>query len=65
MSPTSKFHSDKAKGEITFEQYYQEAYGLKLINKKQPLIKAISKIEKKMQKNGKLEEIEHIVYLIP
>lgn len=39
--PTSKFYSDKVAGQISFIQYYEKSYGVKINDKKQPLIKAM------------------------
>lgn len=41
MNPSSKFWHDKRAGEVTFAQYYDEAYGLKVYQKNQPLIEVI------------------------
>lgn len=38
MNPLSKFWHDKRAGQVTFAQYYEEAYGLKVSQKNQPLI---------------------------
>jgi hypothetical protein len=38
MTPKSKFYHDKRAGEVTFADYYDECYGLKVSTMKQPLI---------------------------
>ena len=38
MTPYSKFYHDKRAGQVTFAEYYSEAYGLKVSASKQPLI---------------------------
>lgn len=41
LTPKSTFYSDKRAGQISFMDYYQEAYGLKIKDKNQPLVEAI------------------------
>jgi aubergine-like protein len=64
LSPESSFFSDKEAGKITYSQYYAKCYGIKTLNKKQPLIHTIRRIEKVIE-NGKIVEKPIYVYLIP
>lgn len=41
MSPFSKFYHDKRAGQVTFAQYYEESYGLKITTKNQPLVEVV------------------------
>ena len=49
---------------MTYEEYYREAYGLKIRNMKQPLVKVIGRWIKEI-KNGKMEKYPEYIYLIP
>lgn len=64
QSPSSQFYSNKTQGKITYSQYYNENYGIKIRETKQPLVKVILHTDKKMEK-GKLVEIHTFGYLIP
>lgn len=65
MSPASEFYHDKRAGKITFADYYDESYGLKISSKKQPLVLTTIREEKKLNKQGVLEVKEIKGYLIP
>ena len=64
QSPVSKFNNERKGQMMTYEEYFKEAYNIKVTNHKQPLLKVTAKVEKQIQK-GKLVEIPHVVYLIP
>ena len=38
MSPASKFYHDKRAGQVSFAEYYEESYRLKISTMKQPMI---------------------------
>ena len=62
----SKFQNDKKGVEMTFMEYYKDAYGLSIKNNKQPLLLAIKNIEKVLDKETKqYKEVKHYVYLVP
>ncbi len=50
MSPLSKFYHDKRAGQVTFSQYYEESYGLKVTSKNQPLVEVVLRTEKSFDK---------------
>jgi len=52
MNPYSKFYSDTEAGQITFSDYYNKRYGLKVNNAKQPLIEVTIRVEKRLNKEG-------------
>lgn len=62
-SPESLFFNDKLGKSINYLQYYEDVYGVKIHNKKQPLIK----IEKNIRKfiEGKIHLEKETIYLIP
>ena len=41
INPFSKFFHDKRAGQVTFVQYYEESYGLKISTKNQPLVEVV------------------------
>ena len=65
LTPRSKFYHNKRAGEVTFADYYEECYGLKVSTMKQPLILTTIRVEKRLTKEGKLEKNEIKGYLIP
>lgn len=54
QNPKSTFFKDDQVGKITYAQYYQEKYGLKVTQMNQPLVEVIGRVEKRIGKNGKL-----------
>jgi hypothetical protein len=50
---------------ITFAAYLEKCYGIKITQSNQPMIKAIGKVEKKIEKGKKLTKTPQAVYLIP
>lgn len=64
LSPLSKFHNEKKGVEMTYETYFKEAYGLKVSNTRQPLLKVVGRYNQ-VHKNGKIEKIPEYIYLIP
>ena len=51
---------------MTYQEYFKEAYGLKVTNPKQPLLKAVKNIQKVIDKQTKkIKEVKHYVYLVP
>ncbi len=43
---------------MTYMEYYRDAYGIKIRNNKQPLLKSIKSVKKQIAKGGKkIEEI--------
>lgn len=66
MNPYSKFYHDKKAGMVTFADYYQECYGIRVTEKKQPLVEVVIRVEKKYDKTKGTEEKKEILgYLIP
>ena len=64
-NPKYKFYNEKKEGTITLEDYYQDAYGLQIKNKNQPLIEVVTRVEKIRTANGQLEKKEQLGYLLP
>lgn len=64
MSPSSTFYLEKKGVNMTYIQYYKEAYGVTIKNNKQPLLKAVKSIQK-VRQGAKLIEVPEYVYLIP
>jgi hypothetical protein len=51
---------------MTFIEYFQNSYGVKITNSKQPLLKAIKNTKKIIEKGGKGFKLENeYVYLVP
>ena len=63
LSPMSTFYNQKREGKISYLEYYQEAHGIKILKKDQPLVRA-KVIEKKMI-NKKLVKEENTIFLVP
>jgi len=64
MSPYSKFYHDKKAGQVTFAEYYQDSYGLKVTAKNQPMVEVVLRVEKVTTKQG-VEKKEILGYLVP
>lgn len=65
-SPLSTFSNEKKGAEMTYLDYYKEAYGVTIKNTKQPLLLAIKSIKKELQPGGKkVIEVPEYVYLVP
>jgi len=52
-SPLTKFHNERKGVDMTYVDYYKEAYGISVKNTKQPLIWALKNIRKELDKGGK------------
>jgi aubergine-like protein len=65
QTPKSTFYHESQAGKITYAQYYQDKYQLKVTQFNQPLIEVIARTEKRINKEGKLEKNEFRVFLIP
>ena len=65
LNPRSKFYHDKRAGQVTFAEYYEECYGLRVSTMKQPLILTTIRVQKQLNKQGYLEKKEIKGYLIP
>lgn len=65
LTPRSEFFRKDQKGKISYEKYYEEAYGVYIKDKKQPLLKVVTKIDKKILENGSIERNINYGYLIP
>lgn len=51
---------------MSYQEYYKEAYGLNVKNTKQPLLLAVKKVEKVLDKQTKkYKEVKEYVYLVP
>ena len=64
MSPQSKFYHEKKAGQVTFAEYYQESYGLKVTAKNQPMVEVVLRVEKLTTKEG-VQTKEILGYLVP
>ena len=56
MTPIKEFYSMSKAGKISYIDYYQDTYQLKIYSKTQPLIR--TKITEKKHVDGKLEKVE-------
>jgi aubergine-like protein len=66
MTPFSKFFHDKKAGQVTFAQYYEESYGLKISQKNQPLVEVVLRVEKSFDKaKGSIIKRDIMGFLIP
>jgi hypothetical protein len=67
MSPLSTFpiKINGKEGMMTFKAYVQQCYGVTLKVDKQPMIQAIAKVEKKINKGKKLTKTAQVIYLVP
>jgi hypothetical protein len=50
---------------ISFASYLEKCYGIKVTAANQPLIKAIAKVEKKIEKGKRLTKTPQAIFLIP
>lgn len=50
---------------MTYQDYYKEAYGLKVSNTKQPLLRVIGRYNQVHKKNGQIEKVPEYIYLLP
>ena len=64
QSPLSTFHNEKKGAQMSYADYFKEAYGLKVSNNKQPLLKVIGRYNQ-IHKGGKIEKVPEYIYLLP
>ena len=50
---------------MTYADYFKEAYGLKVSNNKQPLLKVIGRYNQVHEKGGKILKVPEYIYLLP
>ena len=67
MTPLSTFpiKLNGKEGTMTFKAYVQQYYGVALKVDKQPMILAIAKVEKKINKGKKFTKTAQAIYLVP
>ena len=65
MTPKHEFHNSKKGCPMTYEEYYQENYGIKVTKRNEgPLLKVVGRYDQ-ILKNGKVEKSPEYIYLIP
>ena len=64
LNPLSKFHNEKKGVQMSYQDYFKEAYGLKVSNTKQPLLKVVGRYNQ-VHENGKIKKVPEYIYLIP
>jgi len=50
---------------ISFAEYYRSCYGVTVTLRNQNMIRAIAKVDKKINKGNKLTKSSQAIYLIP
>ena len=65
QDPKSTFHNEKKGVQMSYADYFKEAYGLKVSNNKQPLLKVIGRYNQVHKKDGKIEKVPEYIYLLP
>jgi hypothetical protein len=67
LHPTSTFkiNVNGVETDVTFAAYFQKCYNITVTHMQQPMIKAIGKVEKRIEKGNKFTKTPQAVFLIP